>query len=344
MGELTKETHIYIPDNKQVTWNYLDSDWRVYWPSIQYKVVYLEDSPSVNLIKYTTTDNERPYFIAGFFPEIKEEIKLASAIDNRIQDGEGVIILPKNITSIGDSQFGGCENLETITIPEGILSIEKGAFSHSQNLTTVILPQSTTYIGDFAFNSCPKIINVFLPDGITSINDSLFEGCSSLNKITLPKGIQTICEQAFYRCSNLTEIILQEGITYIGKEAFKECKNLKEIILPEGITYIGKEAFKECKNLKEIILPEGIKHIDDNAFYDTGIEVKITLPASIEHLGIKPLPVNVHNVYCKAITPPQLDGSVGKVYRAWVPRGSKTAYENSDWGAKFGITIIEYDF
>ena len=67
LGELTKETHIYIPDNKQVTWNYLDSDWRVYWPSIQYKVVYLEDSPSVNLIKYTTTDNERPYFIAGFF-------------------------------------------------------------------------------------------------------------------------------------------------------------------------------------------------------------------------------------------------------------------------------------
>ena len=57
----------------------------------------------------------------------------------------------KKVTSIGDSAFGGCENLISIIIPNSIVSIGESAFEYCTSLTSIMIPDSVTSIGDYAF-------------------------------------------------------------------------------------------------------------------------------------------------------------------------------------------------
>ena len=65
------------------------------------------------------------------------------------------IILPKNITAIGDGAFLLCDSLTSITIPDSVTSIGYMAFSLCDNLTSVTFQGSITknnfgetFIGD----------------------------------------------------------------------------------------------------------------------------------------------------------------------------------------------------
>ncbi|MDE6768888.1 MAG: leucine-rich repeat protein, partial [Muribaculaceae bacterium] len=49
------------------------------------------------------------------------------------------VVLPENVTTIGEGAFQGCKNLESVTIP-GVSAIGEGAFYGCDNLTSVLLP------------------------------------------------------------------------------------------------------------------------------------------------------------------------------------------------------------
>ena len=70
--------------------------------------------------------------------------------DEEIKD----LVIPNNVTSIGNIAFMGCSSLTSVTIPNSVTSIGNGAFYGCSGLTSVTIPNSVTSIGKFAFQNC----------------------------------------------------------------------------------------------------------------------------------------------------------------------------------------------
>ena len=142
----------------------------------------------------------------------------------------GRIILPTNLTSIGEWAFSGCSSLTSVTIPNSVTSIGGGAFYHCSSLTSVTIPNSVTNIGWNAFDGCSSLTSVTIPNSVTSIGDRAFDGCSSLASITIPNSVTYIGNQAFVNCTSLTSVTIGNSVTSIKEGAFAECSSLTSII------------------------------------------------------------------------------------------------------------------
>ena len=64
------------------------------------------------------------------------------------------LVIPNNVTSIGDYAFSGFSGLTSVTIPNSVTSIGSSAFSECSGLTSVTIPNSVTSIGEGAFSNC----------------------------------------------------------------------------------------------------------------------------------------------------------------------------------------------
>ena len=93
------------------------------------------------------------------------------------------IIIPKTVTSIGDSAFWNCNKLTSVTIPNSVTIIRDYAFSGCRGLTSVTIPNSVTSIGAYAFWSCHSLMRVTIPNGITSIGCGAFLSCTILESV-----------------------------------------------------------------------------------------------------------------------------------------------------------------
>ena len=138
------------------------------------------------------------------------------------------IILPTNLTSIGDDAFYDCDGLTSITIPNNVTSIGDFAFYHSQSLTSITLPNSLISIGRNALGMC-RFTSVTIPNSVTSIGDGAFYSCESLTSITIGNSVTSIGENTFKSCESLTSITLPNSVTSIGNDAFMNCSSLTSI-------------------------------------------------------------------------------------------------------------------
>lgn len=95
--------------------------------------------------------------------------------------------IPNSVTSIGDSAFGDCISLTSITIPDSVTSIGDTAFGGCTSLTSITIPNSVTSIGGGAFWGCTNLKSITIPNSVTSIGGSAFYGCTNLTNITINK-------------------------------------------------------------------------------------------------------------------------------------------------------------
>ncbi len=93
------------------------------------------------------------------------------------------IEIPKNITTIGEFQFLGFNNVRSIILPEGIKSIKKSAFNRCSGLESINLPETITSIGEYAFSKCENLIRVVLPNKISKIENYTFYDCESMKEV-----------------------------------------------------------------------------------------------------------------------------------------------------------------
>ena len=241
------------------------------------------------------------YQLIGYIGS-EETVTLPRDIDGNdyeIFDMRGVrnVIIPDNITNIGEVAFRGCHTLERIEIPSNVTSIGGAVFSGCSNLkyneydnglylgnaqnpyvvlikakttdiTSCTIHEQTKVIADSAFFVCSRLTSIEIPSSITSIGGSVFFGCSRLTSINIPSSVTSIEDRAFSGCSSLTSIEIPLSVTSIGDYAFSGCSSLTSIELPSGVTSIGGSAFSGCSSLTSIEIPLGMTSIGSYAFYD----------------------------------------------------------------------------
>jgi len=196
--------------------------------------------------------------------------------------------IPSSVQTIGWAAFAGCTDLKEIVIPEGVRSIS-GVFQSCTSLQSIDLPESLSYVGDLTFYNCSSLTEVTINGALEYLGSDAFAYCGKLTKLTL--GIGTSVQsgskgvsEAFGSSSqnSLTTVIITGG-TSIPSSFFKNCTNLKTVILPDTLTSIGAYAFSNCTALKSITIPVAVQRIGREAFWycsaletvDIGVESQL---------------------------------------------------------------------
>ena len=161
------------------------------WEGKYYLVNYIGDETEITLPESYKGNN---YQILNAFSNNKKINK---------------VIIPNNVTSIGEYAFYYCTSLASITIPNSVTSIENHAFSDCTSLTSVTIPNSVTSIGGSAFYNCTSLTSITIGDSVTSIGSYAFSDCDSLASVTIPNNITFIGNYAFHNCDSLTNIIFE---------------------------------------------------------------------------------------------------------------------------------------
>jgi len=167
------------------------------------------------------------------------------------------------ITTLPESSFQYCWNMEHITLPNYITIINTAAFYACYSLQSVGLANITS-LGYAAFAECHSLASVSIPGSLTTVGESAFYNCNSLASITFHTGTIKIGSWAFEYCTSLTALTTVASITEIDDYAFEFCTGLTSVSLVNGITRLGYSVFHGCSALPTIILPVSLVSLGDN--------------------------------------------------------------------------------
>ena len=190
-----------------------------------------------------------------------------------------------SVESIGNSAFGGCKDLSSVSIPTSVTSIGAGAFYECFGLSSLTIHQYVTNVGIGVLqgcsginsivvesgntkydsrNNCNAIIetetnsliagckNTIIPNSVTIIQRGAFDSCTGLNSLELPNSITNIETYAFWGCTGLTNIVLPNSVEKLGDHVFSSCTSLVSVTIPNSLTKIGNYVFAGCTALTNV--------------------------------------------------------------------------------------------
>ena len=235
----------------------------------------------------------------------------AKIISNTYNNGKGVITFNGAVTTIGESAFYWCDSLTSVNIPDSVTTIGNSTFENCRSLTE--------FTGKFAEDNgrilvVDGVLTAFAPAGITEYN--------------IPDSVTSIGDHAFYECDSLTSVNIPNSVTTIGYAAFTSCYSLTSVTIGDSVTSIGNYAFQGCNSLTSVNIPDSVTTIGEYAFFAC---------------------LSLTSVYCKATTPPALDGTYvfdynGSGRKIYVPTDSVYAYYSATRWSKYASAIVGYDF
>ncbi|MFA5044534.1 MAG: leucine-rich repeat protein, partial [Paludibacter sp.] len=246
------------------------------------------------------------------------------------------VILPTNITSIGQSSFAYAIGLSSIVIPDQVTLIGMTAFAYC-GLKELTIGSSVTNIGFEAFLACNKLAGVAIPNAVKTIEAEAFSSCRDLKWVTFPDGLTTINSKAFMFCISLDSVNLPNTITTFGPDIFGFCYALKKANIPNTISELKSGTFYSCTSLKEISIPASVTKIGNRALGKCTVFTTINIPATVTGIeyGAFEFCTGLTSVYAYQITPIDLSASyyatvfnnVNKTNcKLYVPIGTKALY------------------
>ena len=209
------------------------------------------------------------------------------------------LVIPDDVTKIGQRAFSGCSSLSSVSIPNSVTSIGDSAFSGCTSLTSIEIPNSVTSIGNSAFNGCSSLTKQEIPNSVTSIGEEAFYNCSSLTSIEIPNSVTNIGNNAFGSCSNLKKVYITDlsawcRITFNSLSAnplfnggvlYLNGKEVKDLVIPDDVTKIGEFALSGCSSLSSVSIPNSVTSIGISAFLGCSSLTSIEIPNSVTSIG-----------------------------------------------------------
>ena len=159
------------------------------------------------------------------------------------------ISLSDKIHTIGDYAFYGCKNLESITL-HSIYSMGQSAFGECTDLKTVTIENGDYfYIFPEIFKGCINLesINIIRSEYHYSIIDGIIYNKEMTELLFVPKKI--------------TSVVVPDSVTSISYEAFADCTSIESVTMGNGFTFIDLDTFKDCINLTSISIGSGVTEI-----------------------------------------------------------------------------------
>lgn len=142
--------------------------------------------------------------------------KLCSSTFNSIKSTS--IYLPNTLEDIGDWAFS-CSSIEHIKVPSSVTSIGESCFILCTNLEHIDI--SKCHLTEIKFDTFggSAIHEIVIPEGVTSIGYGAFETCSNLYKVKLPSTLQVIDGYAFVG-TKLKVIVMPPHIKHVEPGTF----------------------------------------------------------------------------------------------------------------------------
>lgn len=117
------------------------------------------------------------------------DLSIPNADDIRYNYSIEHVLLPEDLTTIGEHAFWGFAALAKITIPPKVTTIGKYAFGSCFGIKEIVIPASVESIGEHAFSLCSKLKKItFEPrDKDLNIASGAFALCTSLSEVIIDK-------------------------------------------------------------------------------------------------------------------------------------------------------------
>ena len=229
------------------------------------------------------------------------------------------LIIPENVTSVGDYAFYGCSGLTSVSIPSSVTSIGEDAFSGCSSLKEVeintntigtwfkglhsiqkiTLGEQVTNIGNYAFQNCSGLTSINIPSNVTSIGSFAFSGCSKITEVKISDLVSwcnisfgnstsnplSFAHKLYFNEQIVNDLIIPTSVTCIGNYAFLGCSSLTSLTIPSNVTSIGSFSFSDCSGLTSITIPPSVASIGGSTFSGCSGLTSITIPSSVMSIG-----------------------------------------------------------
>ena len=235
------------------------------------------------------------------------------------------ITIEHGCTYIGTHAFHNMVSVvDKVSFPSSIQ--EFGDYSCCDLLISKLLvPTEVVRFGKFAFSDCKSLrdVNFAGCDKLTDIDDFAFAYCPIVyTYFTLPNNVKNVGIMAFASSSFKNSFALNDKIETIGDKAFASLTTsakIETLIIPNSVKSIGQMAFSG--NIGVIKIGTGLRQMGDNPFWGN------SRGSMYVNLG-NPINMGMDNGTYKYIIANN-DGNVTKNWTLYVPKGSKTAYQNA---------------
>ena len=254
IGFNNKENHYRAFWKKNIVWNYVTDDDKIYYISTDGNVI----TPNIyantnggfgaNIVSNTYTDGMGVITFDG--PVTR--IGVGTFLQKKLKD----IFIPASVTGIYNDAFEST-GIKVVHLPKNVINLSGYSCLYTDLYYVSVDPENSTYevYKDSIINSSTRELIIgtntsVLDSGISAIGVAAFSSRKGISSITIPQGITQVKAYTF-AWSNLSSVVIPSSVTSIDREAFAITK-LTSVTIPSSVNQISYYAFSDCTNLVDI--------------------------------------------------------------------------------------------